>query len=182
MSNSKSNSKEIILKLKEVRNEQNLSFSDIERILEDVGEHLSRSTISRVFSEGSENTSFRYDETIRPLVKALLDVETIADSDDMDTKAMKSLLKLKIQRINELEEQIKDLRLLLSEEKNKAHEKIEKEKIQYERHIKLLDEQISIKDKRMEEMKQRFDKKDEQYTDLVNRLLSCHCCNKGNEA
>ena len=77
-------------------------------------------------------------------------------------------------------EQIKDLRLMLSEEKNKTHEKIEKEKIQYERHIKLLDEQIAIKDKRMEEMKQRFDRKDEQYTDLVNRLLSCHNC-KGNE-
>ena len=97
MSNSKSNTKEIILKLKEVRNEQNLSLTDIERMLEDVGEHLSRSTISRVFSEDSEETSFRYDETIRPLVKALLDVETIADSDNSREPFIIYLNKLELQ-------------------------------------------------------------------------------------
>ena len=41
------------------------------------------------------------------------------ESDDMDTRALKSLLKLKIQRIEELEKQISDLRVLISEEKNK---------------------------------------------------------------
>ena len=170
--------KEIILKLKDAKKEKNLSINDI---VELTNNYVSKTTVQRVFAEDSENTSFRYDDTIRPLVNVLLDVDTIEETDDIDTRAMKSLLKLKIQRINELEEQIKDLRLLLSEEKNKAHEKIEKEKIQYERHIKLLDEQIALKDKRMEEMKQRFDKKDEQYTELVNRLLDCHCCSKGNE-
>ena len=170
--------KEIILKLKDVKKEKNLSINDI---VELTGNYISKTTVQRVFAEDSENTSFRYDDTIRPLVKALLDMDTIEESDDIDTRAMKSLLKLKIQRINELEVQIKDLRLMLSEEKNKAHEKMEKEKIQYERHIKLLEEQISIKDNRMDEMKQRFDRKDEQYTELVNRLLSCHCCSKGNE-
>lgn len=170
--------KEIILKLKDAKKEKNLSINDI---VELTGNYVSKTTVQRVFAEDSENTSFRYDDTIRPLVKALLDMDTIEETDDIDTRAMKSLLKLKIQRINELEEQIKDLRLLLSEEKNKAHEKMEKEKIQYERHIKLLEEQISIKDNRMDEMKQRFDRKDEQYTELVNRLLSCHCCSKGNE-
>ncbi len=170
--------KEIILKLKDVKKEKNLSINDI---VELTGNYISKTTVQRVFAEDSENTSFRYEDTIRPLVKAMLDMDTIEESDDIDTRAMKSLLKLKIQRINELEEQIKDLRLMLSEEKNKAHEKMEKEKIQYERHIKLLEEQISIKDSRMDEMKQRFDRKDEQYTELVNRLLSCHCCSKGNE-
>ena len=97
----------------------------------------------------------------------------------MDTKAIKSLLRLKIQRIEELETQIKDLRVLLSEEKVKYHSKLEKERTQYERHIKLLEEQITLKDKRMDEMKERFDRKDSQYTELVNRLLNCHCCDKG---
>lgn len=176
--NDKSNTKEIIEKLKQVKREQNLSITDIENLLESNNEHLSRSTISRVFSDDDTQT-FRYSETIRPLVRVLLDVDTIAESDDEDTKVMKSLLKLKIQRIQELEKQISDLRLLLSEEKVKSHEKMEKERTQYERHIKLLDEQIAIKDKRMEEMKTRFDRKDEQYTELVNRLLNCHCCDKG---
>ena len=161
--------KEIILKLKEVKKEKNLSISDIVDL---TGNYLSKSTVQRVFADGSENTSFRYDDTIRPLVKALLDVDTIEDSDDMDTKALKSLLKLKIQRIEELENQLK-------EEKIKSHEKMEKERKQYDAHIALLNEQIAIKDKRMDEQAERFNRKDEQYTELVNRLLNCHCCNKG---
>lgn len=169
--------KEIIVKLKEIKKEKNLSNAEI---VEMTNNYLSLTTVQRVFAKGSENTSFRYDDTIRPLVKALLgDIDTIEATDDMDTKAMKTLLKLKIQRIEELEKQISDLRLLMAEEKEKGHAKHEKERQQYERHIKLLDEQISIKDKRMEEMKNRFDRKDEQYTELVNRLLNCHCCDKG---
>ena len=161
--------REIILKLKETRLERNLSLNDIVDMTNGM---ISKTTVQRVFSEGSENTSFRYDDTIRPLVKALLDVDTIEDSDDMDTKALKSLLKLKIQRIQELELQLK-------EEKIKSHEKMEKERKQYDAHIALLNEQIAIKDKRMDEQADRFNRKDEQYTELVNRLLNCHYCNKG---
>lgn len=161
--------RELILKLKNAKKEKNLSINDIVSLTRN---YLSKTTVQRVFAEGSENMSFRYDDTIRPLVKALLDVDTIEDSDDMDTKALKSLLKLKIQRIEELENQLK-------EEKIKNHEKMEKERKQYDIHIALLNEQIAIKDKRMDEMKQRFDRKDEQYTELVNRLLNCHCCSKG---
>lgn len=168
--------KELIIKLKQVRKEKNLSLSDI---VEMTGNYLSKTTVQRVFADNSENVSFRYDDTIRPLVRALLgDIDTIEEGDDLDVKAMKNLLQLKIQRINELEKQISDLRILMAEEKEKGHAKHEKERQQYERHIKLLDEQIQIKDKRMEEMKARYDRKDEQYTELVNRLLDCHCCGK----
>lgn len=158
--------REIILKLKKAREEKNLSLNDIVNLTNNM---VSRTTIQRVFADDSENTSFRYEDTIRPLVKALLDMDTIEESDDMDTKAIKSLLKLKIQRIEELEK-------LLSEEKIRSHNKIEKEREQYERHIKLLEEQIATKDRRMEEMKTRYDKKDDQYTELVNKFLNCHCC------
>ena len=161
--------REIILKLKEAKIERNLSINDIVNL---TGNYLSKTTVQRVFADGSENTSFRYEDTIRPLVKALLDIDTIEDSDDMDTKALKSLLKLKNQRIEELE-------TLLQEEKIKSHEKMEKERKHYESHIALLNEQIAIKDKRMDAQAEKFDRKDAQYTELVNRLLNCHCCNKG---
>ena len=168
--------RELIIKLKQVRKEKNLSLNDI---VEMTGNYLSKTTVQRVFADNSENVSFRYDDTLRPLVRALLgDIDTIEEGDDLDVKAMKNLLQLKIQRINELEKQIGDLRLLMAEEREKGHAKHEKERQQYERHIKLLDEQIQIKDKRMEEMKSRYDRKDEQYTELVNRLLDCHCCGK----
>ena len=68
--------KEIILKLKEAKKEKNLSINDI---VELTGNYLSKTTVQRVFADGSENTSFRYDDTIRPLVKALLDVDTIEE-------------------------------------------------------------------------------------------------------
>lgn len=161
--------REIILKLKKVRQEKNLSLNDIVDMTNGM---VSKSTIQRVFADDSENISFRYNDTIRPLVKAMMDVEEFEDSDDMDTKALKSLLKLKIQRIEDLERQI-------SEEKDKSREKLEKERVQFERHIKLLEEQIALKDKRMDETKEQFNRKDEQYTQLVNRLLDCHCCGKG---
>ena len=161
--------REIILKLKEAKIERNLSINDIVNL---TGNYLSKTTVQRVFADGSENTSFRYEDTIRPLVKALLDIDTIEESDDMDTKALKSLLKLKNQRIEELE-------TLLQEEKIKSHEKMEKERKHYESHIALLNEQIAIKDKRMDAQAEKFDRKDAQYTELVNRLLNCHCCSKG---
>lgn len=159
--------KELVLKLKEEQQKRHLSVNDI---LDLTNNHVSATTIRRViFTDGSENSSFRYEDTLRPLVKALLDMDSIEDADDMDTKAMKSLLKLKIQRIEELEKQI-------NEERVKNQNKIEKEREQYERHIKLLEEQIATKDRRMEEMKTRYDKKDDQYTELVNKFLNCHCC------
>lgn len=63
------NTKEIILKLKEAKKEKNLSLDDIVRL---TGDMVSKSTCQRVFAEDSELTSFRYEETIRPLVKASL--------------------------------------------------------------------------------------------------------------
>ena len=163
--------REIILKLKQAKAERNLSNNDI---VELTNHYVSSSSVQRVFADGSEDSSFRYDDTIRPLVKALLDMDTIEDTDDMDTKALKSLLKLKIQRIEELEKQI-------SEEKVKNQKKIEKEREQYERHIEFLENQIAIKDKRMDEMKIQFNKKDENYTKLVDRLLNCHNCKGDNQ-
>lgn len=91
------NTSDIIIKLKEVRNEKRLSYTDILELMEKNGDFLSKSTLSRVFTDGSENFSFKYEETIRPIAKALLDIETIEADDNMDIQAMKSLLKYKIQ-------------------------------------------------------------------------------------
>ena len=93
MSNTKSNTRDIIIKLKEVREERGLSYTDILNLMEKNNDFLAKSTISRVFADGSEEMNFRYEETIRPIAKALLDIETIEDNDDMNVQAMKSLLK-----------------------------------------------------------------------------------------
>ena len=75
------NMKEIILNLKAVRSERNLSYTDILNLMEARGDFISKTTLSRVFAEGSEETAFRYEETIRPIANALLNMENIEDDE-----------------------------------------------------------------------------------------------------
>ena len=103
------------------------------------------SEVSNSISLISESVSFKYEETIRPIAKALLDIETIEDTDTMDTAALKSLLKYKIDRIEELE-------ILLDKEKIKYHEKLEKERATFNRSIDFLKNQVELKDKRIDQL------------------------------
>ncbi len=167
------NTKDIIVKLKAVREEKGLSYSDILDLMEKNGDYLSKSTLSRVFAEGSEELSFKYEETIRPIANALLDIETIEDTDDLDLKAMKSLLKYKIQRIEELEAQLQSVEAALANEKVKYHEKIDSVREQYTKTIDFLKEQISLKDKRMDQLLNAVFEKDNQHKELLELILSC---------
>ena len=169
------NTKDIIIKLKEVREEKNLSYNDILVLMEKNNDFLSKSTISRVFSDGSEELSFRYEETIRPIAKALLDIETIEDDDDMDIQAMKSLLKYKIQRIEELEQQLEHFQSERDKEIIKYHEKMEQERAAWSRSIDFLKEQVSLKDKRMDMLLESVKNKDERFNELLGQILSCPC-------
>lgn len=165
--------KDIIVKLKAVREEKGLSYSDILDLMEKNGDYLAKSTLSRVFAEGSEEQSFKYEETIRPIAKALLDIETIEDTDDLDTQAMKILLTYKIDRIKELEASVQSLEASLANEKVKYHEKLDKEREQYARTIEFLKEQISLKDKRMDQLLNAVFEKDNQHKELLELILSC---------
>lgn len=172
------NSKDLILKLKEVREEKGLSYNDILELMEKNGDFLSKSTLSRVFAEGSEELSFKYEETIRPIANALLDIETIEDTDDMDVKAMKTLLKYKIQRIEDLEKQIEHLKTALDKEKILYHEKIEEKQEQYQRSIDFLREQIAYKDQRMDLLLGAVQEKDRLHKEMLEKLLKCSKCEK----
>lgn len=169
------NTKEIIMKLKEVRKEKNLSYGDILDLMEKNGDFLSKSTISRIFQDGSEDQSFRYEETIRPIAKALLDIETIEADDDIDVQAMKSLLQYKIQRIEELEQQIEQMEAAFDKERLSMHEKMEQERAVWGRSIEFLKEQISFKDQRMDLLLKAVQDKDSRYDTLLELVLSCPC-------
>ena len=167
------NTKDLIMKLKEVREEKGLSYNDIMDLMEKNGDYLAKSTLSRVFAEGSEELSFRYEETIRPIAKALLDIENIEDDDDMDVRAMKSLLKYKIQRIEELERQIEHLQSALDKEKIKSHEKLESERERYNKSIEFLKNQVELKDKRMDMLFEAIFIKNSQHDELMDAVMSC---------
>ena len=175
------NTKELIIKLKEVREEKGLSFNDILDLMEQNGDYLAKSTLSRVFAEGSEDSSFKYEETIRPIAKALLDIETEEETDDLDTKALKALLKFKIEWIEELEQQIEQLESALDKEKIKAHEKLDAERERFNRSIDFLKEQIAYKDKRMDLLLDAVFQKDQQHKEMLNKVLMCSKCPRSAE-
>ena len=54
------NVRDVILKLREVQKEKQLSYDRILSMLEGDGEYLSKSTLSRLFGEKWENYSFDY--------------------------------------------------------------------------------------------------------------------------
>lgn len=172
---------DIIIKLKQVREQKGLSYGDILNLLEKNGDFLSKSTLSRIFQEGSENLSFRYEETIRPIAKALLDIETIEADDNLDVQVMKTLLQYKIQRIEELEWQLEHINSLFETERNKMNEKMEQERKQWSKSIEFLKEQISYKDQRMDVLLKAVQDKDKRYDTLLELVLSCPCRNKQQE-
>jgi len=172
------NTRDIIIKLKEVREEKGLSYNDILSLLEKNNEYLAKSTIARVFGEGSEDLSFRYEETIRPIANALLDIENFEETDDLDTKAMKSLLKYKIDRIEDLERQVEHLESALDKEKIKYHEKLDAEREIFNQRIDFLKEQVAYKDKRMDMLLEAVFEKDKMHKEMLDKLLKCSKCNK----
>lgn len=170
--------KDIIIKLKEVREEKNLSFNDIIEMMEKNGDYISKSTLSRVFADGSEDQGFRYEITIRPIAKALLDIENIEDDDTMDVQAMKTILKYKSDRISELENHIKELETALDKQKIRANEKLEHERDQAQKSIEFLKEQIAYKDKRMDLLLASVQEKDILHKEMLEKILRCAKCEK----
>lgn len=146
------NTKDVILKLKEVKKEKDLSLDRIIVLMEENGEFVSKSTLSRVFAKGSEEKLFRYETTLRPIANALLDIETIEIDDDIDTQAYKSLLKLKKNLMSELEQQNEELKEELKDAKLKYHEKLKAETDKFQKSLDFAMHQIELKDKRIDQL------------------------------
>ena len=164
--------KDLIVQLKAVKEEKKLSLGDIYSMVEDNGDFCSKTSLSRLFSEGSEEQSFK-EETLIPVARALLDVENLEETDDLDTQAMKTLLQYKSQRIKELEKQVADLEMALDREKLKYHEKLDIERERNARSIEFLKMQVNKKDDRIDKLLQAVYEKDKLYNELLNKYLSC---------
>lgn len=171
------NTKDVIMKLKEVKKERKLSLDNIINLMEENNEFVSKSTLSRIFSDGSEEKQFRYETTLRPIANALLDIETIEEDDDAEVKAYKSILKLKMAVIEENSQKIADLRDSINEikesadaklnrEKIKYHEKLEKETVRFQHNLDFMTAQIELKDKRIDQLMNMN-------MQLTDRLINC---------
>ena len=135
--------KEIVLQLKAVKAEKGLSWQDIKVLLKNNGDYLAQSTLQRVFADGSEDDSFRYETTLAPLVRALL----WQDSGDEAKDAAVA------------EDRIAGLQAVILL-KDGEIEKLRDMNEHLESRVEFLLDQIALKDRRMDE-------KDE----LINKLM-----------
>jgi hypothetical protein len=98
--------REIIIQLKQIRTERGLSLQDVHDLVVEAGGYLSLSSVKRVFAEGSEKQGFRYQDTIQPIVRALLSVtEETPENNDVtanEIDALKNVVLLKDSIIQEL--------------------------------------------------------------------------------
>ena len=164
--------RDVILALKRVKNEEKLSLDKILELVEkkDPSMAVSKTTIQRVFRKGSENQIFRYENTLRPIANALLDMETVKKDDNPELQAIKEILKHKMEIIEECRRTNEELKQALKEEKHKYHEKLEKETEKFQKSLDFAKRQIELKDKRIDQLLDANIK-------LLNQLLVCPCRN-----
>lgn len=131
-----------ILAIKAVAEERHLTTAQIQRMLEAKKEFLSPTTIRRVLEPSSENKSFNWDTTIRPLKRVLLEDQPVPE-DTITAQIRLEGLEAVCTRQEELIEALRDQMRQMKED----HARI---CAQYEDGISLCKEQIVVKDRRMD--------------------------------
>ena len=150
-----SDTQEIIIQLKAVKEERHLSIPEIKKLVDATGTIVAETTIRRVFRQGSEeNDSFNYANTLRPIAQALL----VTNEPDADTKAFLAINDYKDRQIEDLER-----------EKDKMRNQFEQRCMEYEKRMEFLRNQIELKDVRM-------DRKDIIIEKLLDQVLICGKC------
>lgn len=158
------NARNVIISLKTIKKERGLSVDDILEMVEANGEYLSKSTVARIFAEGSEDkaNTFRYENSLRPIANALLDVDNIEDEDDMNILGFKTVLQYnekelakKDNKIAELEEELKSVK---QHERDRYNKLLDKETDNFNKSISFAKEQIKLKDERIDKHMAEKDK------------------------
>lgn len=148
----------IITRLKEVK--ENNPELTLQKISDHTG--VSFSTVSRIFADGSENSSFRY-ESVKPIAKMLLGLDSLDEGND-DEQALKAIIQFK-------EAAIEELKLSYSELKEKHERKLEKERAQYRTSIDFLKHQIELKDARIDHLFEALENRRIQYEELYKLYI-----------
>lgn len=142
------NTKNLILQLKKIYADRGLSINTVKAMVDAKEQYPpSRSSIQRIFAEGSEDdaASFSYEKTLIPVANALLDIDNIKGAENDDIQGMKALLKY-------LERQVELSDTAIDEQKISFYEQLEKEREQFRRSLDFLKNQIELKDKRIDQL------------------------------
>ena len=113
----KKNLADVISQLKNVREEKGISYQDIVDATEEQGVPVSLSTVRRVFTS-PDGTEFRYDTTIRPIVRVVLGLDDSTERYDpenarsyfSDMEALKSVVELKNALVESSRQQLQEVK------------------------------------------------------------------------
>lgn len=142
---------DLIVRIKRVAQEKQLTPQNIYDMLEAEGHHVSLNSIKRVFRDGSEHEHFNFQITIQPIASVLLDVEG-EDSGDSEVEGLKAALKVKKELIGKLERELADV------------------KTDSARRSTFLMDQIKLKDKRIDALMERVDQVLQSNRELLAQL------------
>lgn len=137
-----------IKRLKQIKQEQGLSISQIMDLMEKQGKFVSEATLKRVFADGSEEKVFRYQDSIAPIADVLLDIYgDTSGLDDIESlrqiiREKNKLIELLVIKVEELGEEAKARESLYADRKAAFEKTIEALELQVHR----LHEQVDRKD------------------------------------
>ena len=132
----------IVIRLKKAKN-KNPELT-LEKIVDDTG--VSESTVKRIFKDGSEEKSFRY-ESLKPLCLYLLGTDGLDEEIDND-----------------------EMQLRLAQLKEKYENKLDVQKEQHNKSIEFLKHQIEKKDARIDLLLNALEDRAEQYKLLKSQF------------
>ena len=152
--------RDLILRLKEIRTEKGLTLQEISDMLDEAGCHVGITSIKKVFSEGAEDLGFRYHDTIEPIAKVLLDLYD--DQGDAEAFALKADLAVKDELIERLERELTENQQALDACRDDSRKRID-----YLKH------QITLKDERIDKLMARVDVLIAQLQKLLDKCDNC---------
>lgn len=151
------NTAAIIIKMKQIKKELDLSNQDIVDMIQEAGYYVSLSSIKRIFAEGSENQGFRYRDTIQPVSRVMLGIkpqatiEAAAEENQLvvhsQLEALRSVSLLKDDMINELQYENESIRKQLDKAQTDLTTQVETIRTESKAKVDYLKEDIKRKNK-----------------------------------
>lgn len=148
-----------IKRLKQIKQEQGLSIPAIMDLMERQGKFVSEPTLKKLFADGSEEKSFRYQDSIAPVADVLLDIYGDTSGLD-DTESLRQIIKEKNKYIELLVIKLEEM----GDEAKNREKLYEDRKSAYEKTIASLETQVH-------RLHEQVDRKDIMIEKLLNALL-----------
>lgn len=148
-----------IKRLKQIKSEQGLSIPQIMEMMERQGKYVSEATLKKVFADGSEEKSFRYQDSIAPVADVLLDIYG-------DTSGIEDIESLH----HIIREKNKLIELLVIKVEEQAEDAKNRDKL-YEDRKSAYEKTIASLELQIHRLHEQVDRKDIMIERLLNQIL-----------